>query len=71
MREGGSGSGGREGRLRKRTSEEGTLAWTERRKEGREEANGGRREQRSEGEKKGRSVGGRELGRAGNVKGGT
>ena len=34
MREGGSGSGGREGRLMKGTSEEGMYAWTERRKEG-------------------------------------
>ena len=31
-------------------------------KEGREEASGGRREQRSEREEKGRSVGGREIG---------
>ena len=36
--------------------------WTERRKEGREEASGGRREQRSEGG---------EIGREGNFKGGT
>ena len=36
--------------------------WTERMKQGREEASGGRREQRSEGEEKGRSVGGREIG---------
>ena len=44
---------------------------TERRKEGREEASGGRREQRSEGEEKGRSVGGRAIGREGTFKGGT
>ena len=37
--------------------------WTERRKVGREEASGGRREQWSEGEEKGRSVGGREIGK--------
>ena len=53
--EGGSGSGGREGRLRKGTSEEGMDGANERGK-------GGRREQRSEGEEKGRSVGGREIG---------
>ena len=58
MYEGGSWSGGREGKLRKGTSEGGTQAWTKRRKEGREEASGGRREQRSEGQEKGRSVGG-------------
>ena len=57
--------------MRKGTSEEGTQAWTERRKEGREDASGGRREQRSEGEEKGRSVGGREIGMDGNFKGGT
>ena len=45
--------------------------WTERRKEGREEAIGGRREQRGEGDDKRRSVGGREIGREGNFKGGT
>ena len=44
--------------------------WTERRKEGREEASGGRREQRSEGEGKWMSVGGRAIGREGNSKGG-
>ena len=44
MREGGSGIGGMEGGLRKGTSKEGTLAWTERGKEGREEASGGWRE---------------------------
>ena len=40
MREGGSGSGGREGMMRKRTSEEGTKAWSDRRKEGRDLASG-------------------------------
>ena len=35
------------------------------------EASGGRREQRSEGEEKGRSVGGREIRREVNFKGGT
>ena len=44
---------------------------TERRKEGGEEASGGRREQRSDGEEKGRNLGGREIGREGNFKGGT
>ena len=42
--------------------------WTERRKEGNEEASGGRRGQRNKGEEKGRSVGGREIGREGNFK---
>ena len=37
----------------------------------RDEASGGRRERRSEGEEKGRSVGGREIGREVNFKGGT
>ena len=37
----------------------------------RDEASGGRRERRSEGEEKGRSVGGREIGREVNSKGGT
>ena len=36
----------------------------------RDEASGGRRERRSEGEEKGRSVGGREIRREVNVKGG-
>ena len=71
MREGGSGSGGREGMMRKRTSEEGTKAWSDRRKEGRDLASGVRGEQRSEGEAKGSSVGGRDIGREGNIKGGT
>ena len=66
VREGGSGSRGREGKLRKGTSEEGMDGAKER-----EEASGGRREQRSEGEEKGRSVGGREIGREGNFKGDT
>ena len=65
MREGGSGSGGREGRLRKGTSEEGMDG---RRKEGKEEASGGRGE-RGRGEKEER---GRKGDRGeGNVKGGT
>ena len=55
MMEGGSGSGGREGGLRK----EGKSAWTERGKEVREEASGGAREQRSEGEEQRRSARGR------------
>ena len=38
----------------------------ERGKEEREEASGGGREQRSEGDEQGRSVGGREIGREGN-----
>ena len=38
MREGGSGSGEREGELSKGMSEKVTYAWTERGKEGREEA---------------------------------
>ena len=37
----------------------------------RDEASGGRRERRSEGEEKGRSVGGWEIGREVNFKGGT
>ena len=37
----------------------------------RDEASGGRRERRSEEEEKGRSVGGREIGREVNFKGGT
>ena len=63
MREGGSGSGGWEGMLRKGTSEDETKAWMDRRKERREEASGGRREQRREGEENWRSVGGRETSR--------
>ena len=51
MKEGGSGSGGREGGLRKGTSEEGTeLSLDEARERGREEASIGGRVQRSEGE---------------------
>ena len=47
-------------------------AWTEREEEGREEARGGEREQRREAEEQyGRTVGGREIGREGNFKGGT
>ena len=47
-------------------------AWTEREEEGREEASGGEREQRREVEEQyGRTVGGREIGREGNFKGGT
>ena len=47
-------------------------AWPEREEEGREEASGGEREQRREVEEQyGRTVGGREIGREGNVKGGT
>ena len=66
MREGGSGSGGREGRLRKGTSKE----WMDGAKE-RGQGGSERREQQSEGEEKGRSMGGREIGRQGNFKGGT
>ena len=66
MREGGSESGGREGRLRKGKSEE----WMDGAKE-RGQGGSERREQRSEGEEKGRSVGGREIGREGKFKGGT
>ena len=60
MREGGSGSGGREGRLRKGTGKE-CMDGAKERGQG-----GG-----SEGEEKGRSMGGREIGRQGNFKGGT
>ena len=38
-------------------------------KRGREEASGGGREQRSEGEEQGRSVGGREMGEGGKLQG--
>ena len=58
MREGGSGSGGREGRLRKGTSKE----WMDGAKE-RGQGGSERREQRSEGEEKGRSMGDREAGK--------
>ena len=60
------GSGGREGGLRKGTSEEGTeLGMDERGKEGKEEASEGGRERGA----RNRSGGGREIGREGNFKG--
>ena len=51
-------------------------AWTEREEEWREEASGGEREQRRDVEEQveeqyGSTVGGREIGREGNFKGGT
>ena len=82
MRQGGSGSGGRDGGLREvglireRAMEGRDEAWMERGKERREEASGGRREwegreQPSKGEEQGRSEGRREQWRKGNLKGGT
>ena len=63
MRVGGSGIRGREGGLRKGTSEEGTELGMDGASERGEEGN----ERRREGA--GRSVGGREIGREGNFKG--
>ena len=59
--------------MRKGTSEEErNYACTERGEEGREEANGGAMEQRREAEEQLREdLGGREIGREGNFKGGT
>ena len=70
MREGGSGSGGMEGEWRKGTGEEGTeLGMDGARERGAGGSDRGREGATERGRGTGRSVGGREIWREGNVKG--